>query len=186
MKEITVGKFVVSLLVIITISFSLSLLTAPTIVTGASAAGTTTVSVGVSTTISLPTSTVAFGSLDVNEYNDTVDDDPPPFTLQNDGSVDVNITVQATTIWNSSMGGNDTVYYRYNISESEDGTLFNVTEDVINSSWPFFRTDAVTAVTRVNFSNNNDLLEIDINITVPGDESQGDKSSSVTFTASQA
>ena len=183
MKCISLKELVVSLFITIMVSFTFSFLF---ITTTEAVDGTTTATVGNSTTITLPTSTVAFGTMSVNDNNDTTDDNPPPFTIQNDGSCNLNLTILATTLWDSDNGGNNTHYYRYNVSESEAGSLVNISSDVVNASWPYFTTNAITFVTRFKFNNSNDLLELDINVTVPPDEPAGAKSSTVTVTASQA
>ena len=67
-------------------------------ITGA-ATGTTQVNVGQVAAISLIVQTVDFGTMVVNENNNTVDDSPFPFTVQNDGNLDVNVTINATALW---------------------------------------------------------------------------------------
>jgi hypothetical protein len=144
--------------------------------------GTTSVSVGTSATVSLPVSTVAFGELNPGQFNDTTDNNPFPFVIQNDGNVNVNVTIGADNLWTTQT--NPSTYFRFNSTENETGSVVSTATDLV--AWTDMPTSPVNVVTRLKYPAANDAVNVHINITVPEEEGAGSKSSTVTFTASQA
>lgn len=137
--------------------------------------------------ISLPTSSIDFGSLEVGVSNDTTDNIPPPFTLQNDGNKNINVTIGATDLFTATGGGNPSTFYKFSSAESEAGSVLNTTLDLVSVSTNMPTTGSpVKVATNFRFPTAFDLLKVHIYVTVPTDETAGDKSSTVTFTASQA
>jgi len=151
-------------------------------------AGTTQANVAASTVITLPVSTINFGSVTLNSVDDTEDNTPPPFQIQNDGNVNVNITIGATALWAGTGAAVTSSYYQFKSAENESGSVVNATADLV-TTWtniPISPDAAVKFATNVKFANANDLLNGHVKITVPSDEPAGAKTSTVTFTASQA
>lgn len=145
--------------------------------------GTLSLTVSNVTTITLPTSTVAFGAMTIGEINDTTDDKPAPFVVQNDGSVRVNVTIAATALWT----GNTTNATTYNFKCGD--TSESACPASSPTSFAQLNTTATTVMTYLNFTNTNDTLQAEISVAVPLDEPAGlaqAKSSTVTFTASAA
>ena len=145
--------------------------------------GTTQVNVGAVVAISLPTNTVDFGNMNTGESNQTNDDSPFPFTVQNDGSVDVNVTINASDLWDGTGAQNPSVYYRYHVAASTEGTCYDSGDSV--TSYTNMPASATLAIANLTYGNGCDLAEVEINVTVPGDESSGAKSSTVWFLATQ-
>lgn len=146
------------------------------------AAGTTTVTVATSTAITLPVSTVAFGTMSSGETNDTKDDAPPPFQVQNDGNVPVNISIRATNLF-SSANPNPTAFFRYACGNIT--TEFNCTplSQLTYANIPANTSTAALAVFNLTYEDTKDLVEIDINVTIASNETAGAKSSSVSIEA---
>lgn len=167
-------------------------------VTGfASTTGTATATVSATTVLTFTVSSIAFGSLDLGNQSDTADGSPAPFTLQNDGSVDANITISATNLFSTkptSDNSNDgyLAFYSFNVTVNEAGTVpfTNSTYLAVNTSqtgsWKSMPGAARWIANCTDFSITSDALNIDINVTVPRDEPSGSKSSTVTVVSTQA
>lgn len=142
--------------------------------------GVVNVSTVTATDISLIVDSVSFGSLQADSVNSTLDDDPAPFNVSNDGNVCVNITL---TRDNSSWFTGTTAY---------NDTMFNVTCGTTSTcltlltDWTDLNTTAVNALAHLNYTNGKDSAEVHIYIHVPSDETGGGKNTTVTFTASDS
>ncbi len=154
-----------------------------TSITGA-ATGITNVTIATTVTVSLTVNNVDFGVMQVNENNDTWDNSPPPFELQNDGNTIVNVSVYATDLWTQSGYGNPTPNYLAAANQSGGnagaGSIFTYTQmpDTGNTTWYPIR--------MLPYASGSDNAYLDINVTVPPEETPGVKTSTVTFTGSQA
>ncbi len=127
--------------------------------------------------------TVNFGQLSLNDINDTTDDSPPPFLIENDGNVRLNISIYAQdALWDSEPL--DTQYFTF---KADNSTETNA------CAWPLSQVswahvDGTTiaqarlAVAYLNFTG-NDSVEIDIGIKVPPNEPKGAKSSTIVMEA---
>ncbi len=133
-----------------------------------------------SVVISLPTANVSFGTMNVNQQDDTTDNNPSPIIIQNDGNcyINVNITVDRY-LWDSMQ--EESSYFQYKIDNvtGEEGA-FNSTRSAI--AWTNFTLTNGTGIYQFNYSNDRDSAEVDINITVPAAEPPGDKNSTILFT----
>ncbi len=149
------------------------------------AQGTASLLVTGSVMLSAPTSTVNLGALAPSATNNTLGGNPPPFVLQNDGNVKVNITINATDLF--STAANPTGNYTYNANTSAKGTCFynTASESIITPT----NVPAVAGVTKfigmLNYTDSCDTAEVEIAVSVPSGEPTGAKSSTVGFTASQ-
>ena len=152
------------------------------------ATGTTTLTVTGTVGLSAPTNTVNLGTLAQFGVNNTYGDNPPPFVLQNDGNVKLNITVGAADLWSTDV--NPTLNYTYNANISAEGTCFDniANHGSVNISIPMNATgNAFKSIVFLNYTPDNcDSAEIEIAVRVPTLEATGPKSSSVTFTGTQA
>ncbi|MBR9706260.1 hypothetical protein GOV14_04445 [Candidatus Pacearchaeota archaeon] len=134
--------------------------------------------------INLNVDALAFGSLNRTNSNDTTDDNPAPFNLSNDGNVEVNVTVNFTSLWASVAIPSD--YYNYTVrTEGLPSCYFSARND----TWYNANTVNEQLLTRLNFtagyqSGCDDAL-IDISLLVPPSE-PGSTSyeSTIWFTAS--
>ena len=149
--------------------------------------GVANVTVPSKTYISLPVQYIDFGELDVGLSNDTSDNSPPPFVLQNDGTVNVNVTIGATDMFSGTGGANPSLYYQFKSNENEAGSVLNTTTDLITAYTYMPATGSpAKVVSRLRFPTAYDSVKVHINVTVPLDEAAGGKTSTVTFTATQA
>lgn len=148
--------------------------------------GTVNVSAGIAADISLPVSTVNFGTMQMDQTNDTTDDNPAPFNVSNDGNVCVNITIyRDTTNWftgtvhgGNASNTNDTMYQvECPGSNCQSGTV---------TSWTNITTSAVKAIAGLNWTSGNDTTQVEVKIHVPSDETPGAKGTVVTFSASDS
>ncbi|MBU3896959.1 MAG: hypothetical protein KJ697_03455 [Nanoarchaeota archaeon] len=173
---------VVLVLSVVSIGSTMSLIGGTSSATGM-AIGTAQVSVPAKVAISLPVNAIDFGNMDVNDANDTIDTSPAPFQVQNDGSVSVNITVGADDMWTGTGATNPSVYYKFACGAGEvacgSGSVTSLTNMPATGS-------PIKAIANLGHTNAADQVELDIGVTVPSDEPAGSKSSTVTFTASQA
>ncbi|MEM5798331.1 MAG: hypothetical protein QXG26_02945 [Candidatus Aenigmatarchaeota archaeon] len=149
--------------------------------------GTTQVSVATAITITLPVSTVNFGSMSLNAEDDTTDNSPGPFIVQNDGSVCVNVTVNATQLWSGTGATGTSTYYRFKSECNEADCVPDPDNDLV-TSWTNMpiNDDATKLVDRLRYTDSQDTVKAHIYLKVPADESAGSKSSTVTFTSEAA
>lgn len=134
------------------------------------------------TTISLLNNTMFFGSIALLSYNDSEDNSPAPFVIQNDGNSFLNISLSGTDLWYGFS--NPSKYYKFKIANNtiitpnENGS-FNWASSL--TSWRNVSTSAVTSIAYLNYSNATDSAEADIYVEVPPAEPPGTKSSTITF-----
>lgn len=137
--------------------------------------------------ISLPNSTVNFGNVGVGSTFVTSGNysNASWFVLRNDGSVLVNITVSASALFNSTSG--NSTNYRFNTTNSSGNTsMKEVCMNAQNTWFTMPLSSSTYIVCNLNFTDGNDYARIDIEVTIPSGESAGSKSSTVTFSGTQA
>ena len=132
--------------------------------------------------INLNTSSVGFGEIAIGATNDTMDDNPLPFKIENTGNVRLNLTIEASSLWNSTA--NPTTNYQFKANVSVEGTPFN--PDCTNQTWNNTPSVASKYVCFLNYTESSDMMETEIKITAPSGEPPGLKSSGITITASKA
>ena len=130
--------------------------------------------------ISLPTANVSFGELTINQQNDTTDDNPPPIIIQNDGNsyININITI-GSYLWTSVQSESSYLQYKIDNVTGEENA-FNSTLSAV--SWTNFTITNSTGIYKLNYSDDRDSAEVDINISVPPNEPPGNKQSNILFT----
>jgi len=164
--------------------------------------GVATVNVSDTVAISLVRSVVSFGNQSLSKSNETssagLSNTPLPFTVQNDGNLWTNVTIDATNLFSSSEAANPSYYYRANSSltggeaSSLNGTCAlggascaNGTGGSYNITWiniPLTGGSSSLIIAGMHYANASDLVAVNINMTVPSVESAGNKTSTVTFT----
>ncbi len=148
--------------------------------------GITNVSIPREADITLKVQLVNFGEMSLGDKNSTSNYDPHPFIIENNGSVFVNVSVNATDLWTSTP--NPTGNYLVNASdENKTGSIGGPdgwATDFIDM--PPNAPAYDNLITCLNYSNSNDAMAVHINITVPGGEPTGYKESLVTFTGEDA
>ncbi len=131
--------------------------------------------------ISLNPDLVDFGADRPLSYEDnTTDDSPNPFVLQNDGNCMIDANISAIdSLWVSKPSPTD--YFNYSVDwvSGEEGA-FNWTGST--TSWTNVPLVNVTFIDSLNYTDTNDSAEIDLQIVVPSDEPAGAKSSNLIFT----
>lgn len=145
--------------------------------------GTTTATVTNTTAISLPTSSISF-SLSQGSADNTTDGTPAPFNVQNDGNVPINVTINASALFNGSMTNASS--FRFNCRANEGpncptGSTSSYTDMPLANDTNLNR----TAIFDLPYQDNNDSRFVDILVNVPNDEPGGTRTSTVTFTAAQ-
>ena len=127
--------------------------------------------------ITLINDTIWFGNVNPGRNENTTDNDPPPFRAENTGNVIANVTINGSRYFLNAdfPSGN----YTFKIRENESGA-FNST-----SQTTFINMNVSSSVPHVYnldwHGYKNDFL-MDLNITVPGDEPPGLRTSTITFT----
>ena len=119
---------------------------------------------------------IYFGDLAIGESNNTDGTGLNPFKVENDGTVLVNVSVNASALWEEEAPDN----YQFKADVSEEEGSFNWGESVTNwFNMPL--TAYVVAISELNYSDGMDSAEIDINVAVPLNEDPGVKSSTIVF-----
>ncbi|MFH1286001.1 MAG: hypothetical protein ABIH99_05465 [Candidatus Micrarchaeota archaeon] len=146
--------------------------------------GTMNITVLANVEISIPQATSNFGSVSVGASDDTTDDSPSAMIVRNDGSVAVDITVNASSLFVQAV--NPASNYQYKVSNSEAGSIGNLGGSA--TAWtnvPASGSPAL-AIAALGYTDTADEARVDLKIVVPSDETPGSKSSTITFTASQS
>ncbi len=136
---------------------------------------------------------VDFGTLAYNGIDDTADNSPLPFVLENDGNVIVDVDLYAgipgtpDPLWNTQPS--TSAYFKYKadnyIGPPDESGSFNVLSSI--TSWtntPVGELNKQIFLVDFNWDNTKDSSEIDLFVQVPGtQEGAGARSSTITFTA---
>ena len=153
------------------------------------ATGTTSVAVPAQVVISLPVNSVDFGTIGQGQTNDTTDNSPPPFLIQNDGTVKVNITINrdpsSTPLFNGTGGGDNTASFQFKNDKTSEG-ICAIKKCSVTSWTNVPGTTPLHSVCFLDFVDTCDTVETELLINVPTDEPAGIKSEALVFTASEA
>ena len=102
---------IIGLLAVALIVSAMGTLTAVTkFSTGLVTQGTTTADVEPTADITLSPTTVSFGNIAIGQSKDTTGGSPAPFGITNDGSVNVNVTIVSTQLWDTQPATSN--YYK--------------------------------------------------------------------------
>lgn len=124
--------------------------------------------------ISLPTASIDFGEKTLGDVDNTTDDDPSPLVVQNDGNINVNITIYANqSLWIQDYANLNTSYFMFEVGNSTELNSFNYTESQLQ--WENVSSYARHLIKSLKYADSNDSAEIDIYIKVPLDELPGTK-----------
>ncbi len=134
-----------------------------------------------SPTITLVTDVVNFTNMEVGESNDTSDNNPIPFKIQNDGNIAANVSVNATALWTSSYAPLNTSYYQFKANYSDEANSFDYANSA--TTWQNMSDVNKDVVAILNHTDANDVVNIDIGVLVALDEPPNWKTSNVLFTA---
>jgi len=107
------------------------------------------------------------------------DDGPSPFEIENDGNVLINVSINATPLWDTESDSSS--YYQFKAdNESTESDSFNWLGSLTDWTNVSF-TGYVVAVNDLDYEDASDTAEIDINVTVPINEDYGIKNSTIVF-----
>jgi hypothetical protein len=109
-----------------------------------------------------------------------------PFLMRSDSSTDVNITLSATQFF--SQASDNSSYYRFNATNATgNASVLSNCNTVNQNTWYNVPISSSTwAICGFGYLINRNYAKVEIQITVPDGEGAGSKSSSATFTGSQA
>lgn len=123
--------------------------------------------------------TVNFTDAALGTQNDTDDNLPYPFRLENNGNLPINISISSTRLFISGTTDYPTDKYRFKVRANEADS-FNTSAS--NLSYINFTPSPLGINIRdLNWTNLSDDVLVDVNITVPMDEPAGTRNATVTF-----
>ncbi|MFA4960034.1 MAG: hypothetical protein WC548_00005, partial [Candidatus Pacearchaeota archaeon] len=128
---------------------------------------------------------VSFSALTpLDNNNDTIDNNPEPFVLENNGNSLINVSVNSSALWNTQQTESD--YYQFKVDNySGEGGAFTWLSSVVD--WFNFPLSGnVVAIDRLNYSDVKDSAEIDVRVELPPNEDPGAKGAIVVFTGGLA
>ena len=137
--------------------------------------------------ITLLNNSIDFGSLDYLQWNDTSDDAPLPFLLENDGNSFVNVTITSTHLWETQSGGSNYFQFKAANYSSELGSFIWAQSQTAYAAIPLsdgLPESPLLCFSSFNYTDTTDTAEIDINVTVPINEPPGVRRANVTLVAS--
>lgn len=126
---------------------------------------------------------VDFGSdIGLGENDNTTDNSPNPFVLENEGNVYVNVSIYAEDdLWESEK--NPTDKFQYKVDNTTELYSFDYFNPNTTTEFANFTSSPMLSIVNLSYHDNNDTAEIDLKIEVPADESPGVKESKIVFLA---
>jgi len=132
--------------------------------------------------INITNDLVEFGIMALNEINDTADENPEAFKMENIGNVKANVSVNATALWTSEPL--DTKYFRFKANRTDQNDYFMWS--LSQTEWENIFSIYMLAIAYLNYTDGKDTAAMDIGVEVPTDESPDVKTSIVEFYAEEA
>ena len=144
-----------------------------------SGTGTTNVTISATTYITMTDDFIDLGSLEPNEVKNS-EDATDYFTVQNDGSVNIDVALYdaASLFSGTDCSTTPNSCYKANGATAESGSV-NTTYGVVPNGAP----TKVTVITGLTPTDSVDSATIGVEVTVPPDEPAGDKTTSMTIVA---
>ncbi len=128
--------------------------------------------------VKLTTSTVDFGTLQINQNDDTTDNSPPPLVIENNGNININVKVRAEDpLW--VRAALNTSYFRIKADQTSEINSFNYSGSI--TSWTNVPDSYIILIRDLDWHNSSDSAEADLYVLVPPDEPPGNKNSTLTF-----
>jgi predicted phosphohydrolase len=128
---------------------------------------------------------VNFTTLGFEDSNDTTDDLPPPFVVQNDGNAYTNVSISATSLWHKAAS--PTANYQYkadNVTSTGENDSSDISKSIL--SLTNVPTSSTVFLVYFNYTTASDSAEVDLSVSVPTDEGAGVRNSTITFTGALA
>ena len=130
--------------------------------------------------ISLVNANIDFGTIDLGQEDDTTDDSPQPFIIENDGNIEVDINAYGeNSLWTmASLGSN---YFMFKADNSSELNSFNYSGSI--TSWVAVpnQSNQVLLIRQLDWHDTSDTAEIDVYVRSPVDEPPGPKSANIRF-----
>jgi hypothetical protein len=143
-----------------------------------------TINISALVSVKLLESVVSFGNMVPGDSNDTTNAALDALKIENNGTVYVNVSVNASALWNEAQTNSS--YYRFKVDNvtGEEGAFSWLTSVINWFNTPI--TGNVIGIDYLNYSDATDSAEIDIAIEVPPAEDPGVKSSNIVLKAELA
>lgn len=123
---------------------------------------------------------MSFGGMDPGQENDTTDNRPMPFIIENDGNVNVDIELNASSaLWFAQPL--NTTYFRFMADYRNESGSFNLSGS--QDSWENIASYNKPAIKQLKDTDENDTAVVDIYMKVPNDEAAGIKTADINFIA---
>lgn len=129
--------------------------------------------------IELIVNSTDFTEMSNGENNDTTDNSPTPLVAENLGNVIVNVSINASNLFESVAM--NTVYYRFAAGENESGSYTGACSQTTFANME--NTSQPRIFCELLYEDTNDDGEIELNVTVPDNEGSGVKSSVIQLSA---
>ncbi|MDD5416593.1 MAG: hypothetical protein PHU12_01305 [Candidatus Aenigmarchaeota archaeon] len=151
--------------------------------------GTASVTVAGTAQISLPVSTVSFGTMPPGAINETSSNSPQPFLIQNDGTVSVNVTIarepSSPILFSGTGSGDNSASFQFAANVSTEAGSFDTSTSIM--TWTNMPgTAPIEFLKGLKHPTPSDSAEVELRIAVPGDEPPGVKSEALSFIAYQS
>jgi len=180
----------VILAIVISVGSTMMVLDKIKIATTGAATGVAKVNVTGVVAISLPVNTVDFGSIFQGYSDNTTDNNPAPLKVQNDGGVNVNVSIardgSSAALFSGTGGGDNTASFQFKIDQTTETGSFNYTESTTTWTNVPGTTALDSVIAMLDYHDSTDSAEVDLLINVPSDETPGAKNETLVFTAEQS
>jgi len=142
------------------------------------------VNITATASISLSNADMNFGTLGPLTIENTSDDSPSPFVIDNNGNAILNISVNSSALWDAIPANNSYYQFKADNKSGEEGAFSWIGSIVNWFNVPI--TGNVVAVNELNYEDGDDSVEIDIRLEVPTNEGPGAKNALVVFSSGLA
>nr|MBA4404712.1 hypothetical protein [Nanoarchaeum sp.] len=126
--------------------------------------------------------TIDFGTLGPSISDNTSDNIPLPFLIENNGNTLMNVSLDSTELFVQAPLPSSN--YRFKIDNSSEVISFNWLTSLFD--WTDIPSGMISAIDSLKYQNATDTAEVDILVIIPNDELAGAKQANITFTASLA
>ena len=131
--------------------------------------------------VSLPVYEINFGKMNISDNDDTTDNDPKPLVIQNDGNAYLNISLNVSSLWDSVVLPDSS--FTFKINNVTDGCFHHANSTTSFTNAPVTKVDVIRKLNFSFYQTACNNATIDINVSVPSDEPDGNKTSFITLTS---
>ncbi len=128
-------------------------------------------------------SDISFGLMELGEQNDTTDNLPMPFIIQNDGNVFIDLRINASSqLWMQQPL--NTSYFQFMVDDRHETESFNISGS--RTTWDNISMENKHAIRQLDYNDYKDTAVIDILMKVPYDEPAGTRSANINLIAEKS